>query len=114
MKTFSQFVALKEGGALDVDLPSDSDNGEESILRAFAVAIKKHRGDVMQFLERLAKQNPDIQVELDKLNHKNQLMPHQPPKKKLRMGSAHGNDLEKDGDVVVPNSADSAHGEMPG
>lgn len=112
MKTFSQFVALKES-VLDVDLP-DGDQGEDCLLRAFKVAIHKHRDDVMNFLLRLAKHNPDIQVELDKLNHKMQLNPHEPPKKKkTRMGSGHGNDLDKDGDVVVPNSADSAHGEMP-
>lgn len=107
MQTFSQFVDMMENGILDVDLPADDSAGNDCLLRAMSTALKSNKSDVMAFLTRLAKQNPDIQAELDKMNHETHML----PKKKMRMGSSM--DQDKDGDVIIPNSADSSHGELP-
>ncbi len=112
MKTFSQFVGLKENSFLDVDQADDKDGEESGIMKALQHAAEKYHSEVVSFLQRLAKQDPDIQIELDKMNHKN--AHPKPSKKKPRMGASFGHGFDHgDGDVVVPNSADSAHGEMP-
>ncbi len=112
MKTFSQFVGLKENGVLDVDQADDKDGEESGVMKALQHAADKHHSEVISFLQRLAKADPDIQIELDKMNHKDAQPKHS--KKRPRMGAAFGHGFDNgEGDVVVPNSADSAHGEMP-
>jgi hypothetical protein len=111
MKTFSDFISLKENGILDVD-KADETGDDSGIMRALSHAADKHHSEVVSFLQRLAKQDPDIQLELDKINHKNAGPKHH--KRKPRMGTSLGAGFDNgDGDVVVPNSADSASGEMP-
>ncbi len=108
MKTFGQFLSIKESGVLDVDRADDAGGGG-GIMRALTVAAQDNESEVISFLQRLAKQNPDIQLELDKMNHENGNQ--KPSRKKARLGRSH--DHNGEGDVVVPNSADSSHGDMP-
>lgn len=96
MKTFSKFLEMKEKG-LDVSLPNYSDGESESLQKALEKALENHRDAVKSFLERLAKQDPDIQIELDKANHSS----INSPKRKISFSP------EGRGDVVIPNAADS-------
>lgn len=106
MKKFKEFFRIRENGILNVDVP-DNIGKENNIMRALSLANLRHHQETMSFLTRLAKQDPDIQIELDKFNHVKQ----QEPPKKLRMGSGLGHER---GDEVVPNNADSASGDsMP-
>jgi len=87
MKTFAEFI--------------DDHDRDDGIYRALKIAAQDHHQDVMSFLMRLAKQNPDIQAELDKSNHENGNKPIR--RKEDRRAS----------DVIIPNGADGASGEMP-
>lgn len=92
MKTFSEFL-------------SDHEGDDEGIMKALRIACSDHKEDTMSFLQRLAKQNPDIQIELDKMNHQNGNMP-------MKRRPGYGKDPERS-DVIVPNTADNAAGDMP-
>ena len=100
MKTFNDFLSSKE-------YIIENDDSTEGLERALKIAADDHHEDVMSFLKRLASQNPDIQIELDKMNHKLGNMPAR-HKKKPDFG-----DAESRGDVVVPNNADGPPGDLP-
>lgn len=92
MKTFAEFLDSNEGD-------------DDGIFKALKIAAQDHRSDVMSFLRRLASQNPDIQIELDQMNHRAGNMPAR------HKNGDKNDDPEGRADVIVPNSADMASGD---
>jgi hypothetical protein len=98
MKTFSKFLEMQEK---PLDMEEDSDTSD-LLSKALQKAIENHPSEVKEFLERLAKQDPDIQIELDNINHRQHMdMPKKP--NSGAFGAGH---------VVVPNKADAMDGDL--
>lgn len=128
MKSWDDYLSLKEfskaamdvGGAAlgSTSLTSDERDKLGGLFRVVELALKVARPDVVRFLSRLAKAHPEIQAEMDKMNKDELNMSALGNRlgrigRKIKLGGESALDGNTSGDVIAPNTPDSAHGELP-
>lgn len=117
MKTFQDYITLKENDAADHAGSEDSDKAHDAAMQAFEIVLTKNSKAAARFLNDIAEVTPEIKTILQQhgLDSFKDFNSHDRSKRNKKgiiskgLGDVSTDDVKDGHDVIATNSADSFH-----
>jgi len=117
MKTFQQYISLKENDAADTASGADSDKAHDAAMQAFEIVLTKNSKAAARFLNDIAEVQPEIKTILQQhgLDSFKDFKSSDRSKRNKKgiiskgLGDVSTDDVKDGADVIAANSSDSFH-----